>query len=175
MTREHWQAAALVLATMTMGLISGAFALYAHTVMPGLGDTDDRTFVTAFQELDRSIINPWFMAGGFVGALVFTALAAGLHIGGAGRAVLPWIVAALVLYLVAVVITLGVNVPANDDIKAAGDPDQIANLAAVRDDFDETSWARWNLVRTVTSVAAFGCLAWALVRHGRATASTEGR
>jgi uncharacterized membrane protein len=175
MTREHWQVAALVLATMTMGLISGAFALYAHTVMPGLGDTDDRTFVTAFQELDRSIINPWFMAGGFVGALVFTAVAAALHIGGAGRAVLPWIVAALVLYLIAVAITLGVNVPANDDIKAAGDPDQIANLAAVRDDFDETSWARWNLVRTVTSVAAFGCLAWALVRHGRVTASTEGR
>jgi uncharacterized membrane protein len=175
MTREHWQVAALVLATMTMGLITGAFALYAHTVMPGLGDTDDRTFVAAFQELDRSIINPWFMAGGFVGALVFTALAAGLHIGGLGRAVLPWIVAALVLYLVAVVITLGVNVPANDDLKAAGAPDQIANLAAVRDDFDETTWARWNLVRTVTSLAAFGCLAWALVRHGRVSASIEGR
>ncbi|HYJ70332.1 MAG TPA: DUF1772 domain-containing protein [Nocardioidaceae bacterium] len=175
MTREGLQAAALVLATMTMGLITGAFALYAHTVMPGLSDTDDRTFVTAFQELDRSIINPWFMAGGFIGALVFTALAAGLHIGGAARTVLPWIVAALVLYLIAVVITIGVEVPVNDDLKAAGDPDQIANLATVRNDFDETTWARWNVVRTLTSLAAFGCLAWSLVRHGRVAASTEGR
>jgi len=25
--------------------------------------TDDRTFVGAFQSLDRSIINPWFMGG----------------------------------------------------------------------------------------------------------------
>jgi uncharacterized membrane protein len=49
-------------ATMTMGLAAGVFALYAHTIMPGLKKTDDRTFVAAFQSLDRAIINPWFMA-----------------------------------------------------------------------------------------------------------------
>ena len=35
-------------ATLTMGLVAGAFALYAHTIMPGLRKTDDRTFVAAF-------------------------------------------------------------------------------------------------------------------------------
>jgi uncharacterized membrane protein len=49
-------------ATLTMGLVAGVFVLYAHTIMPGLKRTDDRTFVTAFQSLDRAIINPWFMA-----------------------------------------------------------------------------------------------------------------
>lgn len=165
---EHLRAASLLLATLTMGLVTGAFALYSHTIMPGLADTDDRTFVAAFQEIDRSIINPWFMAGGFVGALVFTAIAAALHLQG-GRAVLPWIVAALVLYVVAVLITMGVNVPSNDEIKAAGDPDRIADLAAVRARFDEETWTRWNHVRAVVSTAAFVCLAWALVRHGRTT------
>jgi uncharacterized membrane protein len=151
---------------MTMGLVAGAFVLYAHTVMPGLKKTDDRTFVTAFQALDRAIINPWFMAGGFLGALLFTLAAALSHL---GHDALPWIVAALVLYAIAFVITIAVNVPLNDAIKAAGDPDRIADLAAVRERFDEARWAAFNLVRVVTSTAAFACLAWALVVYGRET------
>ena len=49
-------------ATITMGLTAGAFAVFAHAVMPGLRSTDDHTFVAAFQSIDRAIINPWFMA-----------------------------------------------------------------------------------------------------------------
>jgi uncharacterized membrane protein len=160
------RAVSLLGATMTMGLVAGAFVLYAHTVMPGLKKTDDRTFVTAFQALDRAIINPWFMAGGFLGALLFTLAAALSHL---GHDALPWIVAALVLYAIAFVITIAVNVPLNDAIKAAGDPDRIADLAAVRERFDEARWAAFNLVRVVTSTAAFACLAWALVVYGRET------
>ena len=163
------RATSLIAATMSMGLMAGVFGLYAHTIMPGLGRTDDRTFVGAFQAIDRAIINPWFLAGGFVGALVFTALAAVLHLPADGRSVLPWIAVALVLYLAVFVITVGVNVPLNDAIKAAGDPDRIADLAMVRERFDEARWIRWNNVRTVASTAAFGCLAWALVLFGRAT------
>nr|RPH31680.1 MAG: DUF1772 domain-containing protein [Chloroflexota bacterium] len=149
--------------------MAGVFGLYAHTIMPGLGRTDDRTFVGAFQAIDRAIINPWFLAGGFVGALVFTALAAVLHVPADRRSVLPWIAVALILYLVVFVITIGVNVPLNDAIKAAGDPDRIADPAMVRERFDEARWVAWNNVRTLASTAAFGCLAWALVLFGRAT------
>jgi uncharacterized membrane protein len=92
-----------------------------------------------------------------------------LHLGGDGRKVLPWAVAALVLYLAVVVATLAVNVPLNDAVKAAGDPDRIADLAAVRERFNEARWVSWNLARTVASTAAFGCLAWALVLFGRGT------
>ncbi|MER6824390.1 DUF1772 domain-containing protein, partial [Streptosporangium sp. NPDC000563] len=31
----------------------------------------------------------------------------------------------------------------------------------------EAAWVRWNLVRTLACVAAFGCLTWALVVYGR--------
>ncbi|MEU4226734.1 anthrone oxygenase family protein [Nonomuraea sp. NPDC026600] len=153
----------LMAATMTMGLVAGVFGLYSHTVMPGLGKTDDRTFVGAFQSMDRAIINPWFMGGGFLGALIFTILAAVTHI---GRPELPWIAVALVLYIVTFVITMAINVPRNDALKAAGDPDGIADLAAVRAEFDEARWASWNLVRTLASTTAFGLLAWALTVHG---------
>jgi uncharacterized membrane protein len=165
-----FRAVSLIAATLTMGIMVGIFGLYAHTIMPGLGRTDDRTFVGAFQSMDRAIINPWFMLGGFLGALVFTALAAVLHLGRDWRSVLSWIAAALVFYLVAVVITFAVNVPLNDGLKAAGDPDRIADLAAVRQQFNEAKWAAWNTVRTVTSLAAAGCLVWALILFGRATA-----
>ncbi|MDA0159796.1 DUF1772 domain-containing protein [Solirubrobacter ginsenosidimutans] len=147
-----------------MGLATGAFALYAHTIMPGLKETDDRTFVAAFQSIDRAIINPWFMSSAFIGALLLTLAAVLTNL---GRDPLPWVAAALVLYLVAVVTTLAVNVPLNDAIKAAGDPDRIGDLAAVRERFHASRWAAWNLVRTLASAGAFVCLTWALVVYGR--------
>jgi len=103
-------------------------------------------------------------AGG-LGALILTGLAAVLHLSGDKRNVLSWIGTAFVLYLIAVVITLAVNVPLNDVIKAAGDPARIGDLAAVRQRFDEARWSAWNLVRTLTSTAAFGCLIAAAMMH----------
>ena len=60
-----------------------------------------------------------------------------------------------------------VTVPLNDAIKAAGDPDHIDDLAAVRARFQEAKWIRWNLVRAVASTAGFACSLWALVEHGQ--------
>jgi len=144
-------------ATLTTGLVTGAFVLYAHTIMPALKTTDDRTFVVSFQALDRAIINPWFMAGGFMGALVLTLAALCTHF---GRAPLPYIALALGLYLIAVVITLAVNVPLNDAIKAAGGHD----YATIRADFHETRWAVFNVVRAVVSTGAFVALMGALAK-----------
>jgi uncharacterized membrane protein len=162
------QSVALIAATMTMGSMAGVFALYAHTVMPGLGRTDDRTFVGAFQAMDRAILNVWFMAGAFLGALLFTAMATALLLAADGNGVLPWVFSALALYLVVVVITMAVNVPLNNALKAAGEPDEITDLGAVRQRFDEARWSRWNLARTVLCTTAFGLLTWALVEFGRA-------
>jgi uncharacterized membrane protein len=159
-----FRAVSVVAATLTMGLVAGAFALYWHAMMPGLKRTDDRTFVGAFQAIDRAIINPWFMAGGFVGALVFTLLAGIAHV---GEDTLPWIAAAFVLYLITFVLTIAINVPLNNGLKAAGDPDTI-DVAAARARFNEARWSRVNLARVVLSTVAFGLLAWALVVYGRA-------
>ena len=161
-----FRAISLLAATLTMGLVAGAFLLYQHTVMPGLHKADDKTFVIAFQNMDRAIINPWFMVFGFIGALVFTLLAGVAHL---GRSALPWIAVAFALYLVAFVLTIAVNVPLNDALKAAGDPNTI-DVAAARAAFDEAKWTTFNLIRTLTSVSAFGLLAWALTVHGKSVA-----
>ena len=156
----------LIAAAMTMGLMAGVFGIYANAIMPGLRQTDDRTFVAAFQSIDRAIINPAFMAT-FFGALILTALAALLHLTGDGRPLLPWIGAASVLYLFVFVITIGVNVPRNNEIKAAGDVNRMSDPHAVRERFDEARWVRWNHIRTFASTVAFGLLAWTLVQSGQ--------
>lgn len=166
MTSTFLRLTTLMGAVLTMGMVAGAFVLYAHTVMPGLRETGDRTFVAAFQQIDRAIINPWFMITAFGGALVLTAAAA---LANRGTPAFGWIAVALGLYLIAVIVTVAVSVPLNDAIKAAGDPARI-DVARVRAQFGEARWAAWNLLRVATSVPAFGLLSWALVLAGRATA-----
>ena len=163
------RAAALVAATATTGLMAGVFGLYAHTIMRGLGRTDDRTFVGAFQAIDRAIINPLFMLA-FFGALVSGAVATFLYVGDDDGSVLPWVAAGTVLYFLVVAITVSVHLPLNDGIKAAGDPDAI-DVAAARAAFSEGRWVAWNVVRVILNTVAFVVLLWALVLHGRATAS----
>jgi len=164
---ELFRGVALAAATVAMGLIAGLFYAYACSVMIGLRRTDDRTFVEVMQRINVAILNGWFFLS-FGGALVFTTLAAALQLPADGRPALPWIGAALILYGAALVITIGVNVPLNNELAAAGEADRIADLAAVRERF-EARWVRWNIARTVTSTAAFGCLIWALVQYSRIT------
>lgn len=160
---DDLRAVALLFATVTSGLGAGVFLLYAHTIMPGLGATDDRTFVAGFAAIDRAILNPWFLAGGFFGPLVFGVLAAVLSLGRPG---LVWIALAVGLWAVAVVITLAVHVPLNDGLKAAS-LNSVSDAGAVRAAFAEARWRAWNLVRVGLTLSAFGLLAWSSLQSGR--------
>ncbi|MFG2827876.1 anthrone oxygenase family protein [Streptomyces sp. NPDC048434] len=96
---------------------------------------------------------------------------------------MPWILAALVLYLAGFFVTSGVNVPLNNALDKAptdegpaasggpgapgGPADRPGALKAARDGF-ESRWVTWNIVRALAHAAAFGMLAWALFLHGAA-------
>lgn len=155
-----WSGAALMAGTVTTGLAAGLFATFSYAVMPGLARTDDATFVRSMQGINVAILNGWF-AISFGGALVFTAIAAGLHLSRDNRSALPWILAGLALYVAVLATTFVINVPLNERLDAA-----TTNFTAAREAF-ERSWVRWNHVRSVLNTAAFGCLCWALVLHGR--------
>jgi len=151
-----WTSATLVAATLTTGLMAGLFAAFWYAIMPGLARASDLAFVEGMQRINVAILNGWFGLC-FAGALVFSVVAAILHAGAERRAVLPWIVAGAVLYLVVLVVTVAANVPLNDRLDAAGDPDRIGDLHAVRAQF-EAAWVRWNAVRTLACTVSFGCL-----------------
>jgi uncharacterized membrane protein len=149
-------------AVIAMGLLAGLVYDWAITVMPALTAADDRTLVDAMQQtVDNPAFPLTFLAPG---ALAAVALVQARRSGSPKTA--RWILAGLALYTVAVVVTGAIHVPLNEDIKNAGDPARIENLAAVRDDF-ATPWVAWNIVRTLATTAAFGALAWALVLRGR--------
>lgn len=164
--RDALKSVTLIAAIMTTGLIAGVFAAWSNAIMPGLNDVDDRAFVTAFRALDDAINNPLFL-GGFTVALPLIGLAAVLHRGADQRVVQRWVGAALVLYLMAVVITFGVHEPLNEKFRTAAEPTSGAEFAAARAQLDEAKWTAWNTARALTSTIAFGCLAWALVLRGR--------
>lgn len=162
---EILRGATLVAATLATGLFAGLFYTFAVSVMIGLHQVDDRTFVGAMQQINVGILNGWFFAS-FLGAPVLVALAAALQFSAADKRAVPWIAIGFVLVAVPLIITMGINVPLNNALAAAGEPGQIADLAAVRAHF-EAAWVRWNIARAVTSTAAFACLTWALVLYGR--------
>jgi uncharacterized membrane protein len=149
----------LFAATLTAGLMAGFFYAWACSVMPGLKATDDRTFVHTMQRINVATLNAWFGLV-FGGTVVLTVLALLFNLGPESRSALPGIVAGLVLYVATLAITFVLNVPLNNALDMAGDPDRIGDLGAVRGAF-EAPWVRWNLLRTVTNTAAFGCLLWA--------------
>ena len=152
----------LAAAVIAMGLLAGLIYDWAITVMPALTAADDRTLVDAMQQTIDNPAFPLTFLG--AGALAAVALVQARRSGSPKTA--RWIVAGLALYTVAVVITGAIHIPLNEDLKNAGDPAQIENLAAVRDDF-VTPWVVWDIVRTLATTAAFGCLTWALVLRGR--------
>jgi uncharacterized membrane protein len=148
----------LLAAALLAGLQAGTYFTWATGVMPGLARADDRTFVSAVQEMNVAIVNPLFMAT-FLGAPALTAVA----IWAAGPQARPWTIAATVLAVATVAITIGGNVPLNDALAAAGPVDTIKDLAGVRADF-ESLWVKLNVARTLTSAGALGTLAWAAWR-----------
>ena len=91
-----------------------------------------------------------------------------LHLAGEERPLLPWIVAAIILYFLVFVLTIRVNVPRNNEIKAAGDVDRMTDVHGVRERFNEARWVRWNHLRAFASILAFGLLSSALIQSGQA-------
>jgi uncharacterized membrane protein len=154
-------------AVIAMGLVAGLFFFSAIAVMPALTAADDRTLVDAMQQMIDKIENPAFLLT-FLGAPVLAAVALVQARHSGSPKIAGWIAAGLVLYTVMVVITFAVHLPLNEDLKDAGDPARIENLAEVRDDF-VTPWVAWDIVRTLASIAGFGALVWALVLRAQAT------
>jgi uncharacterized membrane protein len=152
-------------AVVAMGLLAGLYYFSSIAVMPALTAADDRTLVDAMQQMIVKIENPFFFLA-LLGApaLATAALVQARRSGQPNTA--TWIAAALALYAVMVIITFAVHFPLNEDLEQAGDPAQIDNLAAVRDDF-VTPWVAWDIVRTLATTAAFAALTWALTLHAR--------
>jgi uncharacterized membrane protein len=163
------QRATLLGATIATGLAAGFFYAYHVSVTRGLALVDDRTYIHTMQAINATVRN-WQFAVGFFGALV-AGVAALVARAARWRSPATWLVAAAVaLYLGAFGITMGLNVPLNEQLAAHTDLAGL-DLAAIRAGY-EPDWNRFNALRTLASVTAFACLAAALLSDHRPARET---
>ncbi|MFI6120750.1 DUF1772 domain-containing protein [Streptomyces sp. NPDC051064] len=160
------QTVALLASAVGAALMAGLFCAFSYAVMPGLSRGDDRAFVQSMQRINRAIVNGWFLTPFLLPLpllVLATVLAAKGHSGGA----LPWIIAALVLYGAAFLVTGTQNVPLNDTLDKVpldSAPDRLREARAAFED----RWVAWNTVRAVLHTASLAALLWALYVHGTA-------
>ena len=141
----------LVVATILTGLSAGFFFTYEASVIVGLAQVDDRTYVTTFQAINDTIRNPAFGLV-FFGTIPALGIAGFLNWKADGPT--RWLVGVgIALYLTCLAVTAGGNVPLNEQLAETTEVTQ-ATAAQARADF-ETSWNRLNRVRTVAVVASF--------------------
>lgn len=151
----------LLLATLFTGLLAGVFFTWSNAITPGIGRLDTLSYLKAFQEMNRTILNPLFFLVIF-GALFFSFATAYFH---KSNAVLFWLIlSAAIMYFIGVfLVTIMGNVPLNEML----DKTDLATItfhdaSLLRKNF-EAKWNTLHLIRTSISIISFllliiGCL-----------------
>lgn len=156
------QVAAVVLA----GLAAGLFYSWDCSIVDGLGKLPDEQYLSAFQSINRVILNPYFFMS-FMGSVFLLPIAAWMTYKTGNSASFYFILAAAILYIVGVFgITIGGNVPLNDMV----DKFDIANASSeairvMRLKFE----AKWNFlqhIRTYAAILAFIAAVISLFKRG---------
>lgn len=143
----------LVGATLTTGLISGFFYAYACSVTLGLALLPDDRYVAAMQAINATVRNGVF-AFSFFGAALFLILALVAHVPRFRSRRFALIGLAFLLYVGGgFALTLGVNVPMNEELARVGANAPAGVLARAREAYEEP-WNFWNGVRTGCSSLA---------------------
>ncbi|MFJ6700883.1 DUF1772 domain-containing protein [Streptomyces sp. NPDC091272] len=159
--------ALILIPTVLVGLMAGLFFAFDVSVMPGLADGDNRTYVTAMQHFNSNIDGNGLFGMAFVCALLVAVASAVVEFRKGRRKIAVWVAVAAALYFVVLMITFAVNIPLNNELAAAGNAAKLTDFSIV-EKFKST-WVATNIVRTLLCTVALTLLARALVLYGRAT------
>jgi len=151
---------ALILATISSGLIAGLFYGYHVAMVTSLRAVDDRTYVTVNQKVNIHILNGGFFLP-YLGSAVLSAVSAALLLGGDRGSVLLPTILAFVFNVAAILVTGGGNIPLNNMI----DRSNLDQATQTREKF-EKPWNRFNALRSWLHTLGFGAMCWALVAFG---------
>ena len=154
----------LLAATLVTGLAAGFFYTYEASVVRGLAEVSDPTYVETFQAINDTIRNPIF---GFVffGALPALVVAAAVNWKPSSPLRRGLLVAAPLLYLCCMLITVTGNVPLNDDLAAVGIVVDDSAATGARAAFED-DWNDLNRLRTLAAAGSFAAVASVLVVPG---------
>ena len=144
----------LILATLLTGLSAGLCFTWTNAVTTGLARLGDENYLRAFQEMNRSILNPSFFLV-FFGPVISIAASALFYKNSATPVLWMLIAAALIYFLGVALVTIFGNVPINEALNTT-DLNQISALDAhdLRMRF-EKNWVKLHRIRTYTSSISF--------------------
>ena len=135
---------------------------YSNSVMPGLRNSDDRTFVLSVRHFTSSVANPIFLFisnGALIAQIGFVILA--VYLQQFDKVILGSI--ALISYVATLLITG--NLPMNRAIISAELPVRDSGWDELRVGF-ETRWTLLNHTRTLTCILSVSALLVALLING---------
>lgn len=153
----------LIIATLLTGLSAGLCFTWTNAITPGIGRLDNLGYLQAFQQMNRTIINPTFIVV-FFGPLIVQFISIFLWKGIPKMIMIHLITATLVYLFGLVLITIFGNVPLNEILDKTNLATANTNdLQSLRKLF-ETRWNQLHLIRTISSFIAFLLLIIALVK-----------
>ena len=136
------------------GLVAGAFFAFSTFIMAALGRVPPPEGIRAMQQINVTVINPWFMTALFGTGLACLAIVVVALADWGDYS--PYLIAAAVTYLIGCDgVTMAFNVPRNNAL-ARLEPESAEAESVWRRYLVE--WTAWNTVRTVASLAATGLL-----------------
>lgn len=141
------------------GLVAGLYFAFSGFIMQALGRIDLGAGISAMNAINKVILGSLFMPL-FFGTTLASAVLAALALmrwGEPGAALM--LTGGLVYVLGMFGVTLGLNVPLNNELARAA---VTGDAAAVWPRYLKR-WTRWNHVRTVASTIACGCFIAALL------------
>lgn len=146
------------LVTITLILLTGLSAglcfTWSNAVTTGIGKLDDLSYLSAFQQMNRSIINPLFIIV-FFGPLFAGLTNIYLFKNESGTMIWLLIIAVALYFFGVIMVTIFGNVPLNEILdKTNLEISSIQDLKQLRERF-ESKWNRFHLVRTITSAISF--------------------
>jgi uncharacterized membrane protein len=142
------------LATLLTGLSAGILFTWANAVTTGLARIDNLSYLKAFQQINRTILNPLFFVV-FVGA--GAVLLASVYFARTQASVVWWLVIiAALFYLLGVLLPTGIgNIPLNNMLDQANLGNiSLGDAQQLRTRFEQP-WNNFHLLRTVCSTCSF--------------------
>ena len=155
----------LVLTTFFAGLIGGLFYSWSISVTPGLAKLGDENYLSAFQSMNRAILNPVFLIV-FMSLVVLLILLSYLSYNSSTPMQFWFILSAAALYIAGVMlVTFLGNIPLNNSLEALQIETMNAEqMASFRLGF-ESKWNTLNLIRTICSSLSFVSLVIACLHN----------
>jgi uncharacterized membrane protein len=153
----------LIIATIFAGLMAGLFYAWSISVTPGIAQVNDNQYLSAFQAMNRAILNPAFLLP-FMGQVILLILLSYLSYKSSSAAQFWYILSAMLLYCFGcMAVTIFGNIPLNNSLEIL----QLEKMSAQQwADFRlgfEQQWNRFNWIRTISTLFSFICLILACV------------